>query len=126
MAEQLNRTVANVEFDGLLDAAYANHTVGVTVASGQGKLTRGTVLAINDAGKAVILGTAKASGETNAPEARYILNKDVDATSADAVALAYDEGRFIKSKLIVKANYTITAADIDALRVHNICVADEL
>lgn len=127
MAEQLNRTVvANVVPDGLLDAAYANHTVGVTVAAGQGVLERGTVLAINEAGKAVILGTAKGEDEDAAPEARYILNKGVDATDADAVALAYDEGRFIKQKLIVKANYTMTAADIDALRVHNICIADEI
>lgn len=120
MAEQLNRTIAEVEFDGLLDAAYANHTVGVTVLSGQGELKRGTVLAINADGKAVI-----ASG-ADGTECRYILNKDVDATDTDAVALAYDEGRFIKQHLIVADGYTLTAADIDALRTHNICLADEL
>ncbi len=63
---------------------------------------------------------------TTAPEARYILNKAVDATDADTVAIAYDEGRFIRQHLIVKEGYTMTAADIDALRVHNICIADEL
>ncbi len=126
MTEQLNREIANVEFDGLLDAAYANHSVGVTIAAGQGKLERGTVLAINASGKAVILGTDKATGEATAPEARYILNKAVDATDADTVAIAYDEGRFIRQHLIVKEGYTMTAADIDALRVHNICIADEL
>lgn len=126
MTENLNRNVASVEFDGLLDAAYANHSVGVTVAAGQGKLERGTVLAINEAGKAVILGTAKGSSETAAPEARYILNKAVDATDADTVAIAYDEGRFIKQHLIVKTDYTMTAADLNTLRIHNICVADEL
>ena len=174
MTEQLNRTVANVEFDGLVDAAYANHSVGVTVASGQGKLARGTVLSINDDGKAVICGTDRPAGylecESTTPgalkvvasnpsdgqiavasvtpvvdssytptandyvvyqefkhfEARYILNKDIDATSADTVAIAYDQGRFIKQHLAVKTQYTLTAADIDSLRVHNICVADEL
>lgn len=126
MAEQLNRTVvSNVVPDGLLDAAYANHTIGITVEAGQGELERGTVLAINEAGKAVILGTEAAEGEA-APEARYILNKAVDATEADAVALAYDEGRFIRQNLIVKEGYEMTAADVDALRVHNICIADEL
>ena len=120
MAEQLNRTIAEVEFDGLLDAAYANHTVGVTVLAGQGELKRGTVLAINADGKAVI--AAGGSGT----ECRYILNKDVDTTGADAVALAYDEGRFIKQHLIVADGYTLTTADIDALRTHNICLADEL
>lgn len=120
MAEQLNRIVAQVEFDGLLDAAYDNHTVGVTVLAGQGVLKRGTVLAINAAGKAVIAAGAEGT------ECRYILKKDVDTTDADAVAYAYDEGRFIKSYLIVAEGYTLTAADIDALRVHNIGVADEL
>ncbi len=119
MSEKLNRTVATVEMDGLLDAAYPNHSCGVTVASGQGVLKRGTVLAIGADGKAVIAGTESA-------EPRYILNKDVDATSSDAVAIAYDEGRFIKQHLIVKSEYTLSADDIDKLRIHNICVADEL
>lgn len=120
MAEQLNRIVAEVEFDGLLDAAYANHTVGVTVLAGQGILKRGTVLAINADGKAVIASGAEGT------ECRYILRKDVDTTGADAVAYAYDEGRFIKSRLIVGEGYALTADDIDALRTHNICLADEL
>lgn len=120
MAEQLNRIIAQVEYDGLLDAAYANHTVGVTVAAGQGELKRGTVLAINADNKAVI-----ASGASGT-ECRYILRKDVNAADADTVAYAYDEGRFIKSRLIVDEGYTLTATDIDALRTHNICLADEL
>ena len=121
MTEKLNRTVvSNVVPDGLLDAAYTNHTIGITVEAGQGKLERGTVLAIKESGKAVILGTESAL------EARYILNKAVDATEADTVALAYDQGRFIRQHLIVKDDYQMTAADVDALRVHNICIADEL
>jgi len=127
MSENLNRTVATVTVDGLVDAAYANKSCGVTVAKGQGKLERGTVLAVNSAGKCVILGTTETSGETTVTcEARYILNKDVDATSADAVAIAYEEGRFIKQHLIVKSGYTMTADDIDNLRVHNIGLADQL
>ena len=70
--------------------------------------------------------TAEAAEGEAAPEARYILNKAVDATDADTVALAYDEGRFIRQNLIVKEGYEMTAADVDALRVHNICIADEL
>lgn len=123
MAENLNRTVAQVNFDGLVDAACANRSCGVTIASGEGKLKRGSVLAVNEDGKCVLMRTAD-EGETL--EARYILNKDVDATSADAVAIAYEEGRFIKQHLIVASGYTLTAADIDALRVHNIGLADEL
>ena len=120
MAEQLTRIIAQVEYDGLLDAAYSNHTVGVTIAAGQGELKRGTVLAINADNKAV-----KASGASGT-ECRYILRKDVNAAEADTVAYAYDEGRFIKSRLIVGDGYTLTAKDIDTLRTHNICLADEL
>jgi hypothetical protein len=120
MAEQLTRIIAEVEYDGLLDAAYSNHTVGVTVLAGQGELKRGTVLAINADNKAVIASGAEGT------ECRYILRKDIDAAEADTVAYAYDEGRFIKSHLIVGEGYTLTPADIDALRTHNICLADEL
>lgn len=121
MAENLKRNVAEVTFDGLVDAAYANKSCGVTVASGQGILKRGSVLAVKN-GKCILLGSETGNGI----EARYILNKEVDATSADAVAIAYEEGRFIKQHLIVANEYTMTAADIDALRVHNIGLADQL
>ena len=123
MSEKLNREVADVTLDGLVDAAYANKSCGVTIASGQGVLKRGTVLAVNSEGKCVILGTQESD---KVCEARYILSKDVDATDADAVTIAYEEGRFIKQYLIVKDDYTLTADDIDALRVHNIGLADQL
>lgn len=127
MSEKLNRKVADVTLDGLVDAAYANKSCGVTVASGQGVLKRGTVLGVNSSGKCVILGTTETVDSKSVKcEARYILNKDVDATDADAVAIAYEEGRFIKQHLIVKDEYTMTADDIDALRVHNIGLADQL
>lgn len=119
MAEQLNRTVADVEFDNLVNSAFKTDVFGVTVASGQGVLKRGTALALNAAGKAVILGTADAT-------ANCILAKDVDATSADAVAMAYREGHFNTGALIVKSAYTLTAADKEAFRTKNIILSDEL
>lgn len=119
MAEQLNRTVADVEFDNLVNSAFKTDVFGVTVASGQGELKRGTALALNAAGKAVILGTADA-------KANCILAKDVDATGADAVALAYREGHFNTGALIVKADYTLTAADKEEFRIHNIILSDEV
>lgn len=118
MAEQLNRTVANVEFDNLINSAFKTDVFGVTVASGQGALKRGTALALKD-GKAVILGTDGAT-------ANCILAKDVDATSGDAVALAYREGHFNTGALIVKADYTITAEDKEAFRTKNIILSDEV
>ena len=119
MAEQLNRTVADVEFDNLVNSAYGTDSCHVTVLAGQGVLKRGTALAVNADGKAVILGTASAT-------ACWILHKDVDATKADAVAVAYREGHFNTDALIVKADYTITAADKAEFRKNNIILSESL
>lgn len=81
----------------------------VTVASGEGKLARGTALALKTDGKCVILGTESAT-------AAYILAADVDATSKDMVAEVYRTGHFVKNALIVKESYTITDADVEAFR----------
>lgn len=80
----------------------------VTVASGQGKLSRGTALALNDNGKCVILGTEAAT-------AAYILAADVEATK-DVVAEVYRTGHFVKNALIVKDGYKITDDDVEAFR----------
>ncbi len=119
MAEQLNRVVVNVEYDNLVNSAFKTDVFGVTVASGQGVLKRGTALALNAAGKCVILGTADAT-------ANCILVKDVDATNSDVIAMAYREGHFNTGALIVKSDYTLTAADKEAFRTKNIILSDEL
>lgn len=94
------------------------HTCTGTIVAGMGKLVRGTVLALSSGtagtGKLSVLGTTAASNETLT--AYGILCDDVDATSADAVAEVYVSGQFNKNKLTVKASYTMTAADIKALR----------
>lgn len=93
----------------------------VTVKKGE-KLTRGDALALNDGGKCVILGTAKATGETNTPVAAYVLAEDVDATDADTTAEAYRTGHFIKGALGLADSYTMTAADIEAYRKEGIMI----
>lgn len=118
MAEQLNKLVAEVTPDNLINSAYTTNACHVTVAAGQGALKRGTALAVNADGKAVILGTASAT-------ASYILAKDVDATE-EAVAVAYREGHFNADALIVKADYTITAKDKDDFRTRNIILSESL
>ena len=118
MAEQLNKLVAEVTPDNLINSAYATNACHVTVAAGQGELKRGTALAVNADGKAVILGTDGAT-------ASYVLAKDVDAT-VEAVAVAYREGHFNADALIVKADYTITAKDKDDFRVRNIILSESL
>ena len=79
------------------------------IVSGAGALKRGTVLGINAAGKLNVIGNADLT-------AHAILCDDVDATDADTVAEVYLTGCFNANALIVKDSYTMTAADIKALR----------
>ena len=94
------------------------HTASCVIKSGEGKLARGTVVAMSGGtagtGKFVILGTTAVSNETLT--AYGVLCDDVDATSADTVAEIYVSGQFNKGALVVKSGYTITAADIKTLR----------
>lgn len=117
MAEQLNKLVAEVTPDNLINSAYETNAFAVTVAAGQGKLVRGTALGLKD-GKAVILGTDGA-------EANCILAKDVDATE-EVVAIAYREGHFNADALVVKSGYALTATDKEAFRTKNIILSDSL
>lgn len=160
----------------------AAETMGITVASGSGKLNRGALLGRNGSGKYVPYGvittenqkfsgdgsgktftvtakpatlksvkvgataqtagtdytyeastgvitfdTAPAAG-TNNVVAEYdvcnaedltiscILADDVDASTADATAVAYRCGNFNPAAVILPAGYTLTDADLDALR----------
>ena len=118
MAEQLNKLVAEVTPDNLINSAHETNACHVTVAAGQGELKRGTALGVNAQGKAVILGTEGAT-------ASFILAKDVNATS-EVVAVAYREGHFNADALIVKADYTLSAKDKDDFRVRNIILSESL
>lgn len=91
-----------------VSSKYPVSTCHVTVLKGS-KLTRGTALALNEAGKCVILGTEAAT-------AAYVLAEDVDATGSDAVVSAYRTGHFIGNALTVADGYTMTVADIEAFR----------
>lgn len=94
------------------------HTASATVKSGEGKLTRGTILAMSagtaGTGKLVILGTPAVTNETLV--AYGVLCDSIDATGADTVAEIYVSGQFNKGALAVKANYIMTTADIKELR----------
>ena len=107
--------IGTFSYDGLIaDTTHSLDVKGVTVASGQGALARGTVLAINEAGKAEIM--------ADAMEADCILTDDVDATAADVYTTAYLSGKFNKDALIVKAGYTLKTTDTDTLRTKGIFV----
>lgn len=98
-----------------IDGKFPVDAVGVTIASGEGVLARGTVVAMSSkTKKCVILGTAAGESETLTPFG--VLCDEVDATSADAFTTAYRSGHFNREALIVDDDYTITEADEAALR----------
>lgn len=112
-------TLGACEYDNLIAGnTIPTHTVTGTIASGQGKLARGTVLALSTGtsgtNKLVILGTTAGGNETLT--AYGILCDEVDATSADAVGEIYVTGQFNTNQLIVKDEYPMTTADVQALR----------
>lgn len=125
MTQKLNETVAEVKFDNLF---YANdpaaNTDGVVVASGQGKLTRGTVLAKNTDNKFVALGTKDT--EDKVYPANCILCDDLDATSADVGAVAYITGHFNTNALKAKSGYTISDDDKAVLRTNGILLSSAI
>lgn len=116
--------IGTFSYDGLIaDTTHSLDVKGVTVKSGEGKLARGTVLAIDADGKAVIMGTTHtvSSAEVTYP-ADCILTDDIDATSAAVYVTAYQSGKFNKGALVVKSTYTLTTSDIDTLRSKGIFV----
>ena len=116
-----DETMGTFEYDGLIiDGSHSLDVKGITIASGQGKLQRGTVLAIGADKKAVILGTKDST--TALYSADCILTDDVDATSADVYTTAYQSGKFNKGALIVKSDYELADTDIDTLRTKGIFV----
>ena len=85
----------------------------VTVLSGEGRLSRGSVLMRNSNNKFVL-----ADEESGTPlgTAEVILADEVDATSADAVANVYISGDFNTDALIVASGYTLSEADRVSLK----------
>lgn len=118
----LNRFVGKSEPDNLITDLYpAAKVVAVKLKkqAAETTLKRGTVLAVGD-GTAVILGTA---GADLVPS--YILAEDtVVGTDEDAIGVAYRSGCFSPTHVIVTEGYTITAADLDALRTRDIVFKD--
>lgn len=105
-----NQKIGEMKQDNLFASVNVDTlTNSVTIAAGEGELKRGTVLSLGTDGKCKVISAA--TGLTP----YGILCDDVDATS-EAVAEVYVSGVFNKNALIVKDGYTLTAADITALR----------
>lgn len=96
---------------------------GITILTGQGILTRGSVIGIVDAdGKGKLAAKAAVDGSK---VAKYILADDVDTTAADVVAQCYSSGLFNRKALVFAADNT--AADHeDSLRQYGIFLKDNI
>lgn len=87
-------------------------TGGITLKSGQGILTRGSVIGIETAtGKGILCDSASADGSQTA---KYILAEDsIDTTNADVVATCYKTGIFQREALVFGANGAPATIDDD-------------
>ena len=119
METRLDNTVGSMSADNLLHGIYPPAEVfGVQLATGQGILERGTLLAAADGGMVKI--SAATTGKANA-----VLAEPVDTGDGEAVhGIAYRTGHFNSNALIVADGYEITAADKEALRVAGILISD--
>lgn len=120
---RLDENLGGVGFDNLIADSYPPTDVfSVQLASGQGILERGTLLARKDDGTMVMIGT-ETTGKANA-----VLSDPVDTgDSAEGEAvpgIAYRTGHFNTNRLIVAEGYEITAADREALRVAGILTSE--
>lgn len=93
--------------DMLIAGDHPTRTRGVTISSGQGVLVRGTVLGKVDVGGEYVLSLAASADGSEVPA--VILGEDVDATSADVVAFAYEAGDFNANALTLGTGHTIAS-----------------
>ena len=122
MANLFNDNFGSTTPDKLFaDTLHPVDIKGITIASGQGKLARGTVIGVITAsGKGKIVNSANEDGSENAD---CILTDDIDATSADVVTSAYTSGGFNRNALTFGG--TDTAANHeDLLRQKGIFLKD--
>lgn len=98
-------TVSIFDPNGIIAGDHPIEHLAVTIVSGAGVLTRGTVLGkITSGGKYKKSLTAAEDG-SQTPVG--ILAVDVDATSADVVAPVFFEGTFASEKLVYGASHDI-------------------
>lgn len=118
--------LGEVEMDNLLtDITPKAETRGKTIRKLEAAsiLKRGTILAMSSGeggdGKLVVLGTEAGKNETLTPDCVLCDDTTVDDT-ADVEAIVYTAGCFNTSRVTVKEDYEMTAADFDALRKYGI------
>lgn len=124
--KNLSSKVGEMNFDDLFsDLVPAPQVRGGTIRklTAAATLKRGTILAKSSGtagdGKLVVLGSTAATNETLTPDC--ILCDDIDVgTANDEDVAVYTAGCFNANKVTVAASYTITASDLDNLRIRGI------
>lgn len=124
--KNLSNKIGEMNFDGLFtDLTPEPQVRGGTIRklSAAATLKRGTILAKSSGtagdGKLVVLGTTAVENETLTPDC--ILCDDIDVgTVSDEDVAVYTAGCFNTNKVIVATGYTITASDMDNLRIRDI------
>lgn len=107
----------------IADEAIAQTLKGITIASGQGVVKRGSVLGIITAsGKGKLAAKASVDGSQIA---KFVVAEDVDSTSADVVAQCYQSGSFNRKALIFAAGNTASDHE-DSLRQYSIFLKDNI
>lgn len=106
--------------DKLIAGGFPLHTREVTIASGQGVVPRGAVLGVVTATGKHVLSLAAAEDGSQTPD--VILTTEVDATSADVKAIAYDSGDFVEAALALGTGHTVDSIRA-GLRLKNIYLA---
>ena len=122
---RLDETLGAVGFDNLINGTYPPAEVySVEVASGQGVLKRGSVLAIDTlANPLLLIDDSACTGEFP----RAILAETVDTGSvpeSKVKALAYRTGHFNANSLITGNGYELTAENKEKLRSLGILISD--
>ena len=97
MAEDYGVTTEQLSADDLIGGSHGHIEMPVTLASGAGALSRGQVLGRVTASGKYSVYDKDASDGTEEP--RAILARPIDASAADATAVAYVHGEFNESAL---------------------------
>lgn len=124
--KNLSNKLGEMTFDGLIAGLVPEVQVGggvIRKLSAKATLKRGTILAKSSGtagdGKLVVLGSTAATNETLTPDCVLCDDIEVGTTEDENVAV-YTAGCFATGKVTVADGYTMTAGDLDNLRMRDI------
>lgn len=98
-------------------------TAGITLATGQGVLKRGSVIGIVTDGEKGKLVNSTATDGSQSP--KYVLPNDTDTSDGDVFTVCYKTGIFNRKALIFGGDDTADTHEA-ALRLLNIHIKDEI